>query len=550
MPDWNDILTEHAPMVWQTVCRIVPTAQAPSIFIEALLSADAVSQRDSVSNWQAFLQRCATARAISALHRDASDTLDPLHVGLASVSEKQALVFCLRYFSELSFAEIAMQTQVKIETIGAIANDVCTIIGRLLLEARSASNDSNRLADDLVEEAVNELRLRAAPALPAELLVSARDALAKAPQTDFEKPPVPTYTLALSIAVILMLSIVGGIWGYFTYRAKPVAMSFAEMLDAINGESSVSYHLTRNVRLPEDRSRKIEADITVMEPGRIRQLMEPPGVIVIWDTQAQKALTIEESWQRATLRDSADMFDETRPIDALALLKTLKPTDATFAGQATIQGRPAQGFKVNTPGASMSIWADVQSKLPIIMEMALPSARPPGDALMNAFAWGPVLDAAQFVLEPPEGYELAAIKVNLKPATEQDLVKALGIAAQLNGGKFPDNFDRAGLSKLTASAYKKLPARESADYRAAFEELEASLLQLGRGWTFIAEPKSGDDWNYAGQEALFGSTKPVLWYRPEGSRVYHIIDASLDIRPIQPNQLPTIPATKLALKPA
>jgi hypothetical protein len=304
--------------------------------------------------------------------------------------------------------------------------------------------------------------------------------------------------------------------------------------------------MIRNVELPDKRTRKVQSEISVLAPGRIRQVMDPPGTVVIWNAPEQKALTVDQDHRRATLREWADMFEDSRPIDAISLLKQLKLGDGTPAGQTIVRGRPAQAFRVDRPDAQMSVWADVESKLPMIVELKLPNITPPGDALMNDFVWGPPLDAAQFALESPDGYELIAMKVNLKPATEQDLIKALGVAAQLNDGKFPTQFDRAGMSYLISDLYKKLPAKGTPTYRAAVEELEANLLQLGRGWLYIAEQDNGEDWHYSGMDAMYGSDRPVFWYRPAGSSVYRVVNASLDVRASQPDKLPDVPSTLLS----
>lgn len=546
MPDWNEIIAEHGAMVWQTVCRIVPQERAAPVFRDALLCAHDASQRDSVSDWKLFLERVATVRAVASLKQnppEADGSLPGLlrsrlaHLG----SEHTATVFCLRYLSGKTFSEIAIETRANLDSVGPSANDACTTLADELAEAQPQTVD----AQDLLENVVTEMRNTPAPPLTQELLEAAKADLAAAPEIDFEKPPVPSRTIPLAIAAAVVLVIGLSVMAYFRYRPKPPAMAFSQMLEAVANEQSARYYMVRNVRLPDQRVRKVQAEIAVLEPGRIRQVMEPPGTIVIWDELGQKkALTLDEGRQRATLRELDDMFDDSRPIDAVTLLKGLQSGEGTPAEQTAIHGRAAQEFRVDRPDMQMSVWADVESKLPVMAELQMKDGA--GDALLNEFVWGPPLDAAQFSLEPPAGYELAAIKVNLKPATEQDLVKALDTAARLNGGKFPNSFDRAGMSQLIGDLRKKLPPSDSPERRAAAEELEANLLQLGRGWMFIAEPENGDDWHYTGQGILYGGKAPVLWYRPRDSKAYRIVDASLEVRPILPEKLPDVPSVALS----
>ncbi len=551
MPEWNDILDQYGQSVWQTLHRVLPGDAAAGAFTNAMLAAHRDAQRDSVSDWRLFLEHVATVTALETLRQlpapGGTSLADRLRARLREVpSEQSATIFCLRYLSGMTFAEIAMETRATLDSIGPTANEMCSKLGRELAQVSSSDQDATLLADDLLESAVAEMRSAVVPPLSQELIEKTRKALAEAPLIDFEKPPQPSRNLPLALAALLIMAISLGVLAYFKYRKLPPDMEFAEMVQAIAEENSASYYMVRNVILSDDRTRKVQAQVSVLEPGRIRQVMDPPDTTIIWDARERKALTLEQNKGKATLRNWEDMFAETYPVDAVELLKKLKPDDGTPARQTTVRGRRVQEFVVQRDDLQMSIWADAETKLPAIVELQLPQGNPPGSVLMNEFTWGQPLDEAQFAMEAPEGYELASIRVNLKPASEQDLVKALGIAAQLNGGKFPAQFDRVGMNQLIADLYKKLPPRGTPEHRDALEQLEANLMQLGRGWMFIAEPENGSDWHYAGSDVLYGSDRPIFWYRPSGANVYHVIDAQLVVRPALPDRLPSVPSTRLS----
>ncbi|MEJ2703700.1 MAG: sigma-70 family RNA polymerase sigma factor, partial [Sedimentisphaerales bacterium] len=70
MVDWNTIIEEHGPAVWQTAYRLLGNhADASDCFQETFVSALGFCRRQRVRNFPALLARLATARAIDQLRR-------------------------------------------------------------------------------------------------------------------------------------------------------------------------------------------------------------------------------------------------------------------------------------------------------------------------------------------------------------------------------------------------------------------------------------------------------------------------------------------------
>lgn len=73
MIDWQIIIKEHGPVVWQTAYRLLGNhADAADCFQETFVSALEFCQHQRVRNFSALLARLATTRAIDQLRRCAA----------------------------------------------------------------------------------------------------------------------------------------------------------------------------------------------------------------------------------------------------------------------------------------------------------------------------------------------------------------------------------------------------------------------------------------------------------------------------------------------
>lgn len=149
MIDWQAIIEEQGPVVWQTAYRLLGNhEEAADCFQETFVSALAVSQRQRVRNLSALLARLATARAIDQLRRrfrqpncgrstdDASavedqapcpaeqaqqrELADRIRLSLHQLPAQEAQVFCLRYLNDMSYREIAGALGISTNAAGVL----------------------------------------------------------------------------------------------------------------------------------------------------------------------------------------------------------------------------------------------------------------------------------------------------------------------------------------------------------------------------------------------------------------------------------------------
>ena len=147
--DWKAVVEKYGPIVWQTSYRLLGNhADTADCFQETFVGALEISRRQPVRSFPALLVHLATARAIDRLRRrrrrphcngDTADlaTLpsaspDPiqqaqqreltakLRDAMGQLAPQEAQAFCLRYFNDMSYRQIAKQLGIKTNATGVL----------------------------------------------------------------------------------------------------------------------------------------------------------------------------------------------------------------------------------------------------------------------------------------------------------------------------------------------------------------------------------------------------------------------------------------------
>jgi RNA polymerase sigma-70 factor (ECF subfamily) len=159
--DWQLIVREHGPAVWQTAYRLLGNeTDAADCFQETFVSALEASRRQQVRNVSAFLARIATSRAINRLRRRNRESqrncsaADPAHMpasnpgpvqetherdlaarlqeALGRLPEHEAEVFCLRHLNNMSYRQIGKTVGVRTGTAGVLLHRARTKLRNIL----------------------------------------------------------------------------------------------------------------------------------------------------------------------------------------------------------------------------------------------------------------------------------------------------------------------------------------------------------------------------------------------------------------------------------
>jgi len=158
--DWETLVREDGPRVWQTAYRLLGNrADVEDCFQETFVAAMEVSRRQEVRCWSALLTRIATARSIDRIRqrkrrRAVESPAEPEHIAdfqpgpvqeavaselgeslrhaLAELPPRQAEVFCLRFLNNLSYEQIAAQMTLSTDAVGVLLHRARARLKQLL----------------------------------------------------------------------------------------------------------------------------------------------------------------------------------------------------------------------------------------------------------------------------------------------------------------------------------------------------------------------------------------------------------------------------------
>ena len=146
-PDWQSIVRTHGPMAFDTAWRLLgSTDDTEDVVQEAFLDALQLHRRQSVDNWGAILRHLATRRAIDRLRKRRGtgrlpsemialesaapeseqpefvaverELADRLRLAVGELPDREASVFSLRHFGEMSNADIAATLEISTDAVG------------------------------------------------------------------------------------------------------------------------------------------------------------------------------------------------------------------------------------------------------------------------------------------------------------------------------------------------------------------------------------------------------------------------------------------------
>jgi RNA polymerase sigma-70 factor (ECF subfamily) len=159
--DWDRRVREYTPVVFRTAWRILGhAADTEDVVQEVFLQAYKMAETEEVRSWEALLRRLAACRALDRLRaRRHSGELDEMAVAsstpgpeevlrerelsarlrqaLSQLPAREAEVFCLRYFEDLPYEEIA-------RVVGISSGAVATALHKARVKLESMLMDTHQ----------------------------------------------------------------------------------------------------------------------------------------------------------------------------------------------------------------------------------------------------------------------------------------------------------------------------------------------------------------------------------------------------------------------
>ena len=208
--------------------------------------------------------------------------------------------------------------------------------------------------------------------------------------------------------------------------------------------------------------------------------------------------------------------------DKIEILKLSANTKVVALGTRNMDGKPSDGLHIYNDSIDLKIWTDIETGLPslIIYDKAMGQST----LEMNNFEFNIPVEEFALSMEVPEDYVLEPFVTDYTSATEEDLIEALDIWANVYlDGHFPDKLD-AGL--LISQA--EIINNKNEELGMTEKEKLAASLQIAKGLMFIQNLHGDSDWQYTGKGATVDDSESVIFsYKPEGSESYRFIYGDL-----------------------
>jgi len=158
--DWNRIVRESGPAVFGAAWRILGhAADAEDVVQEVFLEAQQMRNSRPARQWTSLLRRMATFRALDRLRRHkqtvslegvpiAGNEHEPeaaavgnelearLREAITQLPNREATVFCLRYFEDSTYEEIAESLKISSTSVATALNKARSKLKTLLVDSQ------------------------------------------------------------------------------------------------------------------------------------------------------------------------------------------------------------------------------------------------------------------------------------------------------------------------------------------------------------------------------------------------------------------------------
>jgi outer membrane lipoprotein-sorting protein len=337
--------------------------------------------------------------------------------------------------------------------------------------------------------------------------------------------PVPRL-IALTTACLA----IAAVW-MFIPGGQSTAQAFNKLAAAVVEARTAKFQM--EIQVEGQPRQKFQA--YYLAPGKYRQ--ELTGMYNVTDLKGGKIVSVIPGQKMVLVMNVRgeprkqgfhDYFEKLREL--LENSKGAKDDEYKPLGKKEIGGKQAVGFQLDSPAATVTLWGDVATGQPVLIESVW-SGLPRTETVMSHFDINVDLQESLFDMKPPAGYKVQSIDVDASQPGETDLVNALKLCAEIGEGAFPDSLDTAGVTKLIVGyAVDRLKEKKEVSDE-QMQELMKQSIAIGRGFQFALALAETADAHYAGKGVKQDTKdRPIFWYRPEGAKAYRVIYADLSVK--------------------
>ena len=242
------------------------------------------------------------------------------------------------------------------------------------------------------------------------------------------------------------------------FHGGGATFAFADFIQPILEAKTAKFKMTTEVKGPP--AATITGEVMVLGATRSRLEMEAPNMpkgIMIYDWGRGKSLVLDPTTKKAMVVSLANLTEEqVKQQNMFAWFRSVlldardKPdVKREPLGEKEIDGRRVVGFRVSSQGMVVSLWGDPKTGLPVRAEATM-AMFPGALTTMSDFVFNVDMDESLFSVEPPAGYTVQNMEVDVSPPEEKDLIETFRIYSELSDGAFPDSLDLQTMMQTVA----------------------------------------------------------------------------------------------------
>ncbi|MHC4462544.1 MAG: hypothetical protein ACYS6W_02440 [Planctomycetota bacterium] len=337
----------------------------------------------------------------------------------------------------------------------------------------------------------------------------------------------------IAAAAVIIIAVIVGINQFSIDGASIV---FADVLEQINNFRPY----TGTITVQEEGTPTVSKRVMMLSLTQRREI-HSNGTIVVFDLARAKTLTLvpEKKYAIERILD----VQATTDFDLLRLVSAMQNAASLEIGTRELEGRIAKGFRSTNKVNDIIVWADIQTKLPIRVEVVhVGKGR---IIIMSEFKFDVNFDESLFSVTAPEDYTVERVEKGdftelqnfVRRTTEEDLVEGLRAVAIFLDGEFPAGIELRELQKALREYIKRNNLPDS--------EVQDRLKAISEKWTkahWYIKLLKGDlkvrDFHYAGEGVKLGAANtPIISWWPRDSQTCRVIFGDLSARDVMPEDL-------------
>jgi len=420
------------------------------------------------------------------------------------------------------------------------------------------SEARNDQSDDLVTRAVAAIRQLPLPSGPSAAIISQTSAAlreaVRQPKTNFLQR---IYHMPWTTKTSALLGIAASVLVMYLALSNSMdnSRAFAAFAEALNNVYSATWKTTTVVKGPQSKTITSSGIGMFLAPSHERTEMTTDGVkgIQIFDGEQDKSITLVPASKIAVVINLKNLppgmespfgktFQSLRELFSNA--ENGKTGKVERLGVETIDGRRAQGLRIELGSIEVKLWADPKTLLPIRVEMSSgATAGPEVRIVMTDFRIGVDLDESLFSLDVPVGYTVRqTMQIDLTKTPWTYLADALKMAAECNEGVFPDTLrGENGIDGVIQRGAKTMAEKYDKGSLDGLKLGTDIAMKLGGAFGVLyALPP--DAVHYAGKDVKLNTpNRPILWVTQKKGGQCVVIYADLSIQEVPAEEAPKLP---------